>query len=44
VQLGEKQHRPHGALCHPTPIAFVTQPQASRVAEKVACSNSKPVS
>jgi hypothetical protein len=39
---GEKQHRPHGAHGHPTPIVFVAQPQASRVAEEVACSGLRP--
>ncbi len=32
------------ALDDPTPIVFVAQPQASWIAEKVACSSSRPVS
>ena len=39
-RLNKKEHRPHGALEHLTPNEFVAQPQASRVAEKVACSSS----
>lgn len=39
-RLEEKQHRPHGALGHPTPIVFVAQRQACRVAEEVACFSS----
>jgi len=40
VAAGGEQHRPNGALGHPTPIMFVAQPHASRIAEKVACSSS----
>jgi hypothetical protein len=39
-RLEEKQHRPYGALGHPTPIVFLAQPQASRIAEKFTCSSS----
>jgi hypothetical protein len=39
-RLEEKQHRPYGALGTPTPIVFVAQPHASRIAEKVACLSS----
>jgi hypothetical protein len=37
----KKQHRPYSALGHLTPIVFVAQLQASRIAEKVARSSSE---